>query len=177
MIADIQNVLPYMQRGIGLVFGVCEKPKPANAIWLDEENPHADYVMPFEVAGAEKDKFDFVRLWRYIRKSLHGVMFILRKSIHSLKPGGYLLIIEAAQKEEGARSFYNFFEMEGLLMLFEDYIHIEARGLANKDKSYYYICRKKGDKNAKQDSETGGEVQNSAEKTEAVENKQADAKS
>jgi SAM-dependent methyltransferase len=144
MNAELQNISAYMTRGAGLAFGTCEKPKPKNVLWIHDENPFADYVLPFDLAG-NGQMFDFVRLWHFIRYSVHGIMFVMRKAIQLLKPGGFLLILEASDKDPAAKSYYNYQEMEGILMLFEDFIHIDARGMINDGKTYFYVCRKVGD--------------------------------
>ena len=143
---ELQNITPYMHRGTGIAFGTCEKPKPKNVFWVHDENPAADYVTPWDMATA-KDR-DFVRFWYFFRNAKEGPMYVFRRAISLLKPGGFLLIIEEAERGEGVKQFYNYGEMEGILMLFDDHIHIDAKGVINDGKSYFYVCRKLGeDKN------------------------------
>ena len=148
MIDQMVNITPYMQKGIGVLFGTCEKPKPKKCTWVHKTNPFADYVQPFENGSGS---FDFVRFWHFIMSSELGIMFILRRAIQMLKTGGFLLICEATERVEGNPQYFNYGEMEGILMLFDDFIHIDAKGINADGKTYFFVCRKQGKVELKQE--------------------------
>lgn len=137
----------YTLRGIGIDVG-CGKDRfeGDNIVGIDKYVP-ADRVLDFEMINHrfEVGKYDFIIMSHYLRFT-RDVILNLKKAVVMLKEGGFLLIAEDQDRDASAPAYYNYNEMEGLLMLYEDYIHIEQRGFSVKNK-YYYIARKKGELN------------------------------
>lgn len=139
IIPELDTVTGYMQTGQGLVLGMCEKDKPLNVLWVDEDNARADFVYNF-LDTPEQADFDFIRAFNWIRKQVNPIETV-KKLFKGIKEGGYLLVIENNEPDPNAKHYFNFNEMEGLLRLFEDYGFIEASG--QQGKIYFYVVKKK----------------------------------
>ena len=132
----------YTLNGIGIDVGCGDsKFEGNNIIGIDKYHPKANRIFDFE-AMPIREQLDFVIMSHYLRYT-RDVMLNLKKAIQFLAPGGKLLIVEMEVRDPNAPSYYNFPEMEGLLLLFEDWVHIDFKGPALKGFSYYYICTRK----------------------------------
>jgi SAM-dependent methyltransferase len=137
---DTASIDGYTKDGVGVWLGKIEKEHPLNIKTIDKINPLADYVFDFEVIDWQI-KVDFMVMYSFIRTT-HNPMRALAKALRTIKTGGYLIILDTVEVD-GARHYFNFPEMEGMLNLYEDYTFIEARGITPDKKHYFYVCKKK----------------------------------
>jgi ubiquinone/menaquinone biosynthesis C-methylase UbiE len=135
----------YTLYGQGLDIGSGDRPfKADNIKTVDINHPLADVPnMPFEELTFGKGQtVDFI-IFSHSLRHMDSVVHALKHAFELLQVGGRLIILEKMDRDNTAKHYFNFDEMNGILRLMEKVYFVEQKGATNEG-SYYFVARKKG---------------------------------